>query len=49
MQCMLDTDHCVYLIRRSPLITPQTTMNDCFISAFAADHDHNPDANERLF
>lgn len=36
MQCMLDTDHCVYLIRRSPLITPQTPMNDCFISAIVA-------------
>ena len=36
MQCMLDTDHCVHLIRRSPLITPQTPMNDCFISAIVA-------------
>ena len=36
MQCMLDTDHCVYLIRRSPLITPKAPMNDCFISAIVA-------------
>ena len=33
MQCMLDTDHCAYLVKRSPLIVPLAPMNDCFISA----------------
>ena len=36
MQCMLDTDHCVYLIKRSPLVTPRAPMSDCFISAIVA-------------
>ena len=36
MQCMLDTDHCVYLVKRSPLIVPLAPMNDCFISAIVA-------------
>jgi len=36
MQCMLDTDHCVYLIKRSSLIIPKTPINDCVISAIVA-------------
>ena len=36
MQCMLDTDHCVYLIKCSPMITPQAPMHDCYISAIVA-------------
>lgn len=32
MQCMLDTDTCIYLIKRNPDIKPKSTLSDCFIS-----------------
>ena len=33
MQCMLDTDTCVYLIKRAPGMKPQSALQDCYISA----------------
>jgi tRNA(fMet)-specific endonuclease VapC len=33
MQCMLDTDTCVYLIRQAPGLKPKSTLQDCHISA----------------
>ncbi len=32
MQCMLDTDTCVYLIKRAPGLKPKSAVEDCFIS-----------------
>jgi tRNA(fMet)-specific endonuclease VapC len=32
MQCMLDADTCVYLIKKAPGIKPQSALQDCFIS-----------------
>ena len=32
MPCMLDTDTCVYLIKKAPGLTPQTALEDCYIS-----------------
>ncbi len=37
---MFDTDHCVYLVKRSSLIVPLAPMNDCFISAIVAGELH---------
>ena len=33
MQCMLDTDTCIYLIKKSPGMKPQAALQDCYISA----------------
>ena len=33
MQCMLDTDTCVYLIKKAPGLKPQSALQDCYISA----------------
>jgi tRNA(fMet)-specific endonuclease VapC len=33
MQCMLDTDTCVYLIKKTPGLKPQSALQDCYISA----------------
>jgi len=33
MQCMLDTDTCVYLIKKAPGWKPQSALQDCYISA----------------
>jgi tRNA(fMet)-specific endonuclease VapC len=33
MQCMLDTDTCVYLIKKAPGMKPQSALQDCYISA----------------
>ena len=33
MQCMLDTDTCVYLIIKAPGLKPQSALQDCYISA----------------
>ena len=33
MQCMLDTDTCVYLIKKAPELKPQSALQDCYISA----------------
>ncbi len=40
MPCMLDADHCVYLIKGSPLVTPKVPMGDCLISAIVAGELH---------
>ena len=32
MQCMLDADTCIYLIKKAPGIAPQAALQDCFIS-----------------
>ncbi|MBT4521513.1 MAG: type II toxin-antitoxin system VapC family toxin [Halieaceae bacterium] len=32
MQCMLDTDTCVYLIKKAPGLKPQSALEDCYIS-----------------
>ena len=32
MQCMLDADTCIYLIKKAPGIKPQAALQDCFIS-----------------
>jgi len=32
MQCMLDTDTCVYLIKKAPGLKPQSALQDCYIS-----------------
>ena len=40
MQCMLDTDHCVPLIKGSTQVTPKVPMNDCLISAIVAGELH---------
>ena len=32
MQCMLDTDTCVYLIKKAPGLNPQSALEDCYIS-----------------
>ncbi len=32
MQCMLDTDTCVYLIKQAPGISPQSVLQDCYTS-----------------
>ena len=33
MQCMLDTDTCVYLIKKAPGLKPQFALQDCYVSA----------------
>jgi len=33
MQCMLDTDTCVYLIKKAPGLKPQSALQDCYVSA----------------
>ena len=33
MECMLDTDSCVYLIKKSPGIKPRSALHECCISA----------------
>ena len=33
MQCMLDADTCIYLIKKAPGMEPQNALHDCFISA----------------
>jgi len=33
MQCMLDADTCVYLIKHAPGISPKSPLQDCYISA----------------
>jgi tRNA(fMet)-specific endonuclease VapC len=33
MQCMLDTDTCVYLIKKALGMKPQSALQDCYISA----------------
>ena len=33
MQCMLDTDTCVYLIKKAPGFKPKSVVQDCYISA----------------
>jgi tRNA(fMet)-specific endonuclease VapC len=33
MQCMLDTDTCVYLIKKASGMKPQSALQDCYISA----------------
>lgn len=40
MPCMLDTDHCVYLIKRSPRVMAQVPMGECLISAIVAGELH---------
>lgn len=40
MRCMLDTDHCVYLLKGSPQVAPKAPMNDCLISAIVAGELH---------
>ncbi len=56
MQCMLDTDHCVYLIGGSSQVAPKASMNDCLISAIVAgelqtgvakSHEANRDRNRQ--
>lgn len=32
MQCMLDTDTCVYLIRKAPGLKPKSILHDCHVS-----------------
>ena len=32
MQCMLDTDTCVYLIRKAPGLKPKSILQDCHVS-----------------
>ena len=32
MQCMLDTDTCIYLIKKAPGVTPQSPLHECCIS-----------------
>ena len=33
MQCMLDADTCIYLIKKAPGMEPKSALHDCFISA----------------
>jgi predicted nucleic acid-binding protein len=33
MACMLDADHCIFLIKKVPDITPRVALQDCFMSA----------------
>lgn len=33
MQCMLDTDTCIHLIKKSLGMKPQASLQDCYISA----------------
>ena len=33
MQCMLDADTCIYLIKKAPGMEPKSVLHDCFISA----------------
>ena len=33
MQCMLDADTCIYLIKKAPGMKPKSALHDCFISA----------------
>lgn len=56
MQCMLDTDHCVYLIKGPSQVVPKAPMNDCMISAIVAgelhtgvakSHESNRDRNRQ--
>ena len=32
MRCMLDTDTCVYLIKKAPGLKPNSALEDCYIS-----------------
>lgn len=32
MQCMLDTDTCIYLIKKAPGLKPRSALQDCYIS-----------------
>ena len=40
MSCMLDTDHCVYLIKGSPQVMAKVPMGKCLISAIVAGELH---------
>jgi tRNA(fMet)-specific endonuclease VapC len=33
MQCMLDTDTCIYLIKKTAGMSPQSALQDCYLSA----------------
>ena len=32
MLCMLDTDTCIYLIKKAPGLKPQSALDDCYMS-----------------